>query len=186
MDFYRHFDSLSELSPVFRWVMAALVFVTFVVSNIVLRTHGSLMSRVDPIGLTMVFACLLILAIMPVQYLPPTVALPFFLYMSFRRDNRKRLIVFGVVLTLSFIATVLHPLMDDPGMSAFFGGITFGTGTALLMRKAATFRSGGVGNKRFETWWTYAEAREHLNGLDVMLESENPFSFGVIKPVFSF
>jgi hypothetical protein len=51
-------------------------------------------------------------------------------------------------------------------------------GGSLLLRKAATFRSGGalVKTDQLTTWWSYEQARENLGALDIILESENRYA----------
>ncbi len=187
VDFYRHHDELTELSDEFRVAMGLLVLATFFVSNILLRTHGTPLSRIEISGLTMTFVCLLVLAVVPVLWLPPAMAAPFFFYMSRRRDNRKRVIVFVVVLIITLVATALYPVIDNVAYSGFFGAVTFGTGSAAIMRIAKSYRSGGslFSMAEYETWWDYKQARENLQPLDIILESENRFAPSRITSLWS-
>ncbi|MEE2750412.1 MAG: hypothetical protein VX519_03210 [Myxococcota bacterium] len=178
VDFYRHLGEGVGITTRFRVSMVAVVLLTFLLSHVALRSRGFLVSRIALSGLTMVFVCILMLAVVPTAWLPVGFALAFFVYMTLRSDNQKRIIVFGVVLAFSFGATLLHPIIDNRAISAFYGAATFGTGMAALFRQASTLKSGAFMFKRgsFQTWWDYEVASEKLSALDVLLESESRYA----------
>jgi len=178
VDFYRHLGEGTGITTRFRVCMVVVVLLTFLLSQVALHSRGFRVSRVALSGLTMVFGCILMLAVVPTAWLPLGFGLAFFVYMTLRSDNQKRIIVFGVVLAFSFGATLMHPIIDNRAISAFYGSATLGTGLAAIFRQMSTLKSGAFMFKRgaFQNWWDYETARKNLSGLDVLLESESRYA----------
>ena len=176
--FYLTYEKVTDLSLTFRLLMVAFAVVVFILTNITFRTHGTLLSRVNIQGMLMIGLCTVALMALPGRIIPPSLVVLFLGYFHFRRDNRNRTFVFLVVVVACSIAALLNPWMPNPIYPAFFGSIFFGMGASLLLRQAATFRSGGtiLSKTQFDTWWDYPKARENLGPLDVILESENRYA----------
>jgi len=172
--FYLNLDQVADFSPTFRWSMVALVTTVFALTNIVLRTHGTLFSQVDRAGLMMLFACLSVLIAISPTFIPAASALVFVVYVLTRKGNRRRLIVLLTIIMLSIGAIICSPWFTNIIYQGFFGGILSGAGTAYLIRLLRTYQSGGVFNKEFQKRWkTYEMLRDEANTFDVILESES-------------
>ena len=178
VEFYRSYDLLAEYSFGFRIGMVSVICGSFAITNIVFRTHGNWMARITGQRLFMSVICICTILAMPARFMPPAVIVIFMSYFYFRRDNRNRVIIFAIIVLMCSGAAFVSPWMPNPIYPAFFGALCFGMGGSLLLRKAATFRSGGalVKTEQFTTWWSYEQARENLGALDIILESENRYA----------
>ena len=131
--------------------------------------------------------CLVVITFLPGRWIPLLIFFLIAAYFYLRKENRSRIILGLTILFIVSIATFVSPWLTDPVYHAFFAAMACGLGAAIVLRKVSTLRSGGgvLDAGKFNTWWEYEEARQNLNELDVILESENRYAPSRVTTLFS-